>query len=70
VDVDQICLPKAKFAKYIDLFHDCVDRKDTCAHLGVHVRGQLSDLPGKSVKPIVLDSDVSLRTLQEFLSQH
>ena len=42
----------------------------TLAHLGVYVRGQLSDLPEKSVEPIALDADVPPRTLQEFLSQH
>jgi SRSO17 transposase len=70
MDVDQIRQLEPKLAKYIDLFHDCFDRKDTHAHLGVYVRGQLSDLPEKSVEPIALDADVPPRTLQEFLSQH
>ena len=39
------------------------------AHLGVYVRGQLSDLPEKSVEPIALEAGVAPRTLQEFLSQ-
>ena len=56
--------------KFLDLFGDCFDRKDTRAHLGVYVRGQLSDLPEKSVEPIALDAGVAPRTLQEFLSQH
>jgi SRSO17 transposase len=59
-----------KLAKFLDEFHDCFDRKDTRAHLGVYVRGQLSDLPEKSVEPIALEADVAPRTLQEFLSQH
>jgi SRSO17 transposase len=33
------------------------------------VRGQLSDLPEKSVEPIALEGGVAPRTLQEFLSQ-
>ena len=70
MDVDQIRRLEPKLAKYIDLFRDCFDRKDTRAHLGVYVRGQLSDLPEKSVEPIALDADVPPRTLQEFLSQH
>jgi SRSO17 transposase len=70
MDVDQIRRLEPKLAKYIDLFHDCFDRKDTRAHLGVYVRGQLSDLPEKSVEPIALDAAVPPRTLQEFLSQH
>ena len=70
MDVDQIRRLKPKLVNYIDLFHDCFDRKDTRAHLGVYIRGQLSDLPEKSVEPIALDADVPPRTLQEFLSQH
>jgi len=62
MDVDQIRRLEPKLAKF--------DRKDTRAHLGVYVRGQLSDLPEKSVEPIALDADVAPRTLQEFLSQH
>ena len=35
----------------------------------MYVRGQLSDLPEKSVEPIALEAGVAPRTLQEFLSQ-
>ena len=72
MDVDQICRLEPKLAKYIDLFHDCFrDRKDTRAKFwSVYVRGQLLNLPEKSVEPIALDADVPARTLQEFLSQH
>ena len=69
MDVDQIRSLEPKLAKFLDRFHDCFDRKDTRAHLGVYVRGQLSDLPEKSVEPIALDAGVAPRTLQEFLSQ-
>ena len=44
--------------------------KGHASHLGVYVRGQLSDLPEKSVEPIALEAGVAPRTLQEFLSQH
>ena len=37
--------------------------------MGVYVRGQLSDLPEKSVEPMALEAGVAPRTLQEFLSQ-
>ena len=70
MDVDQIRRLEPKLAKFLNLFHDCFGRKDTRAHLGVYVRGQLSDLPEKSVEPIALDAGVAPRTLQEFLSQH
>lgn len=61
---------EAEFAAYLDRFGDCFGRKDTRAHLGVYVRGQLSDLPEKSVEPMAMEADVAPRTLQEFLSQH
>jgi SRSO17 transposase len=70
MDANQIRGLESRLAKFLDEFHDCFDRKDTRAHLGVYVRGQLSDLPQKSVEPIALEADVAPRTLQEFLSQH
>src|SRR3989442_9745127 len=70
MDVDQIRKLEPRLTEFLAQFHDCFGRKDTRAHLGVYVRGQLSDLPEKSVEPIALDADVAPRTLQEFLSQH
>ena len=46
---------------FLDLFGDCFARKDTRAHLGVYVRGQLSDLPEKSVEPIAVEAGVATR---------
>jgi SRSO17 transposase len=70
MDVVQIRRLEPKLVFFLDHFRDCFSRKDTRAHLGVYVRGQLSDLPEKSVEPIALDADVAPRTLQEFLAQH
>lgn len=70
MDVNQIRQLEPKLDAFLDLFRDCFARKDTRAHLGTYVRGQLSDLPEKSVEPIALDADVAPRTLQEFLAQH
>jgi SRSO17 transposase len=70
MDVNQIRRLEPKLTGFLDLFQDCFLRKDTRAHLGVYVRGQLSDLPEKSVEPIALEADVAPRTLQEFLAQH
>jgi SRSO17 transposase len=69
MDTDQIRRLEPKLAEFLGHFDDGFDRKDTRAHLGVYVRGQLSDLPEKSVEPIALEADVAPRTLQEFLSQ-
>lgn len=54
--------------EYLDEFADCFVTFDTCHHLREYVKGQLSDLPRKSVEPIAHAMDVPPRTLQEFLS--
>jgi SRSO17 transposase len=69
MDVEQIRQLEPKLERFLGRFADCFARKDTRAHLGVYVRGQLSDLPQKSVEPIALEAGVAPRTLQEFLSQ-
>ena len=69
MDAEQIRLMEPKLDRYLKQFADCFRRSDTRGHLRVYVRGQLSDLPQKSVEPIALMSGVAPRTLQEFLSQ-
>jgi SRSO17 transposase len=54
--------------RYLSNFDDCFARRDTRGHLTTYVRGQLSDLPRKSVEPIALDTNTPPRTLQQFLS--
>lgn len=68
MDAAQIRRLKPKLNRFLKRFADCFGRKDTRAHLPVYVRGQLSDLPEKSVEPIALEAGVAPRTLQEFLS--
>lgn len=69
MDAEQIRQLEPKLERFLGRFADCFARKDTRAHLGVYVRGQLSDLPDKSVEPIALEAGVAPRTLQEFVSQ-
>jgi SRSO17 transposase len=69
MDAEHFRRLETEFTAFLDRFGDCFSRKDTRAHLGVYVRGQLSDLPEKSVEPIALEAGVAPRTLQEFLSQ-
>jgi SRSO17 transposase len=69
MNIEQIRQLEPKLVEFLGHFQDCFARKDTRAHLGTYVRGQLSDLPQKSVEPIALEADVAPRTLQEFLSQ-
>jgi SRSO17 transposase len=70
MDVSQLRKLKPKLGQFLKRFDDCFPRKDTRAHLPVYVRGQLSDIPEKSVEPIAINAGVPVRTLQEFLSQH
>ena len=69
MDAAQIRQMEPKLDRFLERFADCFARKDTRAHMGVYVRGQLSDLKEKSVEPMALAADVVPRTLQEFLSQ-
>jgi SRSO17 transposase len=55
-------------AEFMAEFADCFIDADTRYHLTEYVKGQLSNLPRKSVEPIALAMDVPPRTLQEFLS--
>jgi SRSO17 transposase len=69
MEAEQIRQLEPKLERFLGRFADCFARKDTRAHLAVYVRGQLSQLPEKSVEPIALEAGVAPRTLQEFLSQ-
>jgi SRSO17 transposase len=66
--VEQIRSLGPALAKFMGEFADCFIDADTRYHLTEYVKGQLSDLPRKSVEPIALAMDVPPRTLQEFLS--
>jgi len=65
--VDQILELAPPLARFLGQFDDCFGRSEPRQHLNHFVRGQLSDLPRKSVEPIALFNDVAPRTLQEFL---
>jgi len=60
-----LALPLAAF---LDEFADCFQRSEPRGHLANYIRGQLSNLPRKSVEPIADFTDTPRRTLQEFLS--
>ena len=55
---------------FLTKFDDCFVRREQHAHLRLYVRGQLSDLPRKSIEPMALAGDVPPRNLQQFLSLH
>jgi SRSO17 transposase len=68
MDAEQIRRLGPELRRYLRGFDDCFGDSRTRAHLPVYVRGQLSDLPRKSVEPIALAEGMAPRTLQEFLS--
>ena len=70
MDAGQIRDLTPRLIDYVSRFDDCFGRRDTREHLGVYVRGQLSDLAQKSVEPIALKAGVPPRTLQEFLASY
>ena len=55
---------------YLRRFDDCCGRVEQRASLRAYVRGQLSDLPRKSIEPMALACGMPPRNLQQFLSVH
>jgi SRSO17 transposase len=68
MDAAQIRGLEPQLAEYLERFADCFARRDTRGHFPVYVRGQLAELPRKSVEPMALMAGVPVRTLQEFLT--
>ena len=66
--IDQILALRSELSCYLEQFADCFGRIEPRLHLRHYLRGQLSDLPRKSVEPIALFNNVAPRTLQEFLA--
>lgn len=64
---DQILSLGPQLADFLGEFDDCFVRSEPRGHLASYVKGQLSDLPRKSVQPIADFTDTPRRTLQEFL---
>lgn len=65
--LDQILSFGPQLADYLGEFDDCFSRSEPRGHLASYVKGQLSDLPRKSVQPIADFNGTPRRTLQEFL---
>ncbi len=65
---DQILALEPALADFLGEFADCFGRSEPREHLRHYVRGQLSNLPRKSVEPIALFNNIAPRTLQEYLN--
>jgi SRSO17 transposase len=68
MDAAEIRRLEPELAQFLERFSDCFGRCDTRAHFPVYVRGQLSELPRKSIEPMALAAETPVRTLQEFLT--
>ena len=51
-------------------FAGCFGRHEPAGHAELYVRGQLSNLPRKSVEPMADEAGIDPRALQKFLAQH
>jgi SRSO17 transposase len=65
---DQILGLGPELATFLAEFADCFGRSEPRGKLETYVRGQLGQLPRKSVEPIALAAGLRPRTLQEFLA--
>ena len=68
MDVGQIKNMGRELNRFLAEFDDCFGRSEPRENLRTYVRGQLSDLPRKSIEPIALEADLPPRTLQFFFS--
>ena len=68
MDAKQIKQIGCKLKVFLANFDDCFSRAEPRHDLLAYVKGQLSDLPRKSIEPIALAADIAPRTLQFFLS--
>jgi SRSO17 transposase len=68
MDATQIAELAPALELYLADFDDCFVRSEPTAHLRTYVKGQLSDLPRKSVEPMALAAGTPPRTLQQFLA--
>jgi SRSO17 transposase len=68
MDANAIVELRPRLARFLDGFDDCFGRPEPEAHLSTYIKGQLSDLPRKSIEPIALHFGTPPRTLQQFLS--
>jgi SRSO17 transposase len=66
---DQMASLGRPLDRFLARFAGCFSRSEPREHLATYVRGQLSDLPRKSVEPIADRFNVPRRTLQKFLSR-
>ena len=70
--MDAACLKPllSELENYLRPFDEAFVRSEQRSSMRAYVRGQLSDLPRKSIEPMALACDLPPRNLQQFLSLH
>jgi SRSO17 transposase len=68
MDITKIKSIGKELNAFLKQFDDCFGRIGSRKNLCAYVKGQLSDLPRKSIEPIALAAGIQPRTLQAFLS--
>jgi SRSO17 transposase len=70
VKVGEIERVGVELRKFMRRFAGCFGRPEPAGHAELYVRGQLSNLPRKSVEPMADEAGIDPRALQKFLAQH
>lgn len=70
MDAHQIRRLEPELAAYLRQFDDCFGRVEPARRMRAYVRGQLSDLPRKSLEPMADAAGMEPRGLQHFLKTH
>ena len=65
---NQILSLGRELATFLGAFAGSFGRREPRGKLAIYVRGQLGQLPRKSIEPMALAAGVKPRTLQEFLA--
>jgi SRSO17 transposase len=69
VDKDALARLGPALDQYLECFASCAVAP-TRRLISIYIRGQLGELPRKSIKPMALEAGIPPRTLQELLSLH
>ena len=69
MEAEDLLAVRPALDRYLREFADCAVTP-TRRHIATYIRGQLGNLPRKSIEPIALDAGVHPRTLQQLLSLH
>lgn len=70
MDASEVGQMGVKLKNFLRRFDNCFARSEQKKHVVHYVRGQLSNLPRKSVEPMAIEAGIDPRALQKFLALH